>query len=250
MSDLIPTSRTDKNGRTVTRHMKPHNTSTGATGTPIPRVKKVSQKEHQQVVLEAVMNLCEALIQRYDDDSVRRIRDSSIEVIGGYSTSTEQRIRDTSWGHYQAMQLATSIRPDKKRQWDETKVNDFLVLLGNHEDDKINDWHLNSYHLYEELCPPNNAGDYPEERRSQINALLTVTDKMYSSAEHVLIYDDETKQSLFFIVDPELRSLVLNPGKHNRDEVVAVIVGTDTFDASRIRMMLDADVPSLGSGLL
>lgn len=213
---------------------------------------KVSGTAHQQLVLEAALVLAEAVSQLYQDHFVRTIRDSSRVALTEFSASTMQRVKAHAWTPQQALRFGNELEDG----WDETRANDYLALsssLQSTEGAVVSSWHLNSYPLYPDLCPPNNDGDYPAERLSQIAALYAVTELMVNSSdEDPYHYDDAVDGvSSLYIFNPELRALVLHPGdQYTREAVVNVIKDHDTFDPERIKRILDFEVTSLRGGAL
>lgn len=251
MSNLIPTPRTDKNGVTRIRHMKPQAAETSRRSPSIPPVTSARGKaHHQRLVLEAVVVLCEALTGKYPDETVRMLRDTSRAALTKLSTSTVTAAKTHPWKPDVALRFCIGLED----HWSETKLNDYMALSNAVElpdSMSVSDWHLDSYGLYPDLCPHDCNGPYPEERLSQLAALYRVTEHMADAGQNVYRAGENGEGSVFYIPDNDLRNLILHPDeKYSRDDIVNVIRDRSIFDADLIRATLDFDTKSLRGGVL
>ena len=203
---------------------------------------------HEHHVLLAISALDSAMARGQQRSALVNVK--LADAIRGFSPRTVDRIKAHPWN----WETADSFINNLKEGWSETAANDFLALSGALPDKGLAQavaWHVHSHKLYSGLFPPNNKGEYPEERLSQILALFTVTEQMIVEPDQdPYMTDDMTGENMLYIFNPELQSLLLHPGKYQREEVVRVIVDTSTFDAERIKMIIDSDASSLGSGIL
>jgi hypothetical protein len=168
-----------------------------------------------------------------------------------YSDTTLERIQNHPWSHEAASSLVVNISIN----WNETTVNDYMaaaVALNFPEGYGIDNQHADSWHLYPDLHPANNGGDYPAERLSQIVALYRVIEAM-DAKDLRPYYDGEQTNHIgdYYLNDDNLREFVLHPHEpYKREDIVEIITTHDVFDPERIKAMLDNGTASLSSGVL
>lgn len=251
MSNLIPTPRTDKNGRTVIRYMKPEQPAKDTPSLPAPSeamVKylkmKANRSEHETMFLLADQELWESL----DDDHENMSKASP--VLRGYSIATLRRILNFQWWvHGQSPQ---TFAKNIAAKWTETTANDYMAYV-TATGETITDHYADSWQLYELHPSDNNSEEYPEERLSQIIALTEVTNFMqysgldpFPSCEHPI-----TKDETAYLHQDDLRAFILNPGdQYKREEITNAIIDHDAFDVERIKAILDTSTPALREGIL
>ena len=249
MSSLIPTPRTDKNGRTVTRHLKPQSTSTTKSSTPIPPLTLSAPKDHATLVSGATAALTNLL---YPEGTPAKDLAKITTVLTTYSDATLNRIQQQDWNRKPAYHFSVGIITT----WDETKANDYMAAttaLREYEPDGVPPLHYNSWQHYPELHPLNKNGDYPKERLNQLTALYIVTEHMIANGKEPYYWNDLTNDIEFTYLndDDQLRNFLLNPGPdHNRDDITRIITTHHTYDPGKIKAMLDLGVQSMTSGVL
>lgn len=251
MSNLVPTPRTDKNGRTVIRHMKPATFAsedatipTVSLSTPMER-SEADQKEHALTISIAQQTLWEILME---DDPGTLLADQASAAITGYSEATLLRIINFPWGRYSAKDFTSNIAEN----WTETTANDYMEVTVAMNSLGVSPDHANSWHLYD-LHPANNDGDYPGERLSQLVAIVTLIEHMqYGALDFYPYWHDPVTGEVesTYLPQEDLRDLILNPGPYNREDIVELVVSHDAYDAERIKAILDASAPSLREGIL
>jgi len=253
MSHLIPTPRTDKNGRTVIRHVKPPTTSTDKNQTALPTPTMLApKKNHATIAADAMDTLVGVLYTKYRDGLPTKTLTNISEALTRYSDATLDRVQQHEWTVKSADHFSVGIT----RTWDETKANDYMAAtkaLREYEPDSIPPRHYDSWQHYPELHPANNDGDYPEERLSQITALYLVTEHMIANDREPYYWDDLTNDIAFIYLDDDdqLRDFLLNPGNdYARDNITSIITTHHTYDPEKIKRMLDLGVPSMTSGVL
>lgn len=250
MSNLIPTPRTDKNGRTVTRHMKPHSQSAGSHSTKIPPVGM--NGAGRSVLIASVTTLLTKAIRTNFPEGVA-INDvrRAAPALASYSDATLARIQQHPW----TFQSARTLTLSATKEWDETTVNDYMaaaVALNLTEGHSISVMHTDSWHLYDELHPANNVGEYPAERLSQIVALYHVTEHMEEEGLEPYGYGERSHEvESYYLNDDKLREFLLNPEEpYKRDDIVDIITTHNTYDVARIKTMLNHSVPALRGGVI
>lgn len=251
MSNLIPTPRTDKNGRTVIRHMKPQSTGTPKNNTPIPAVSMRTPKDRAAIAAAVTQTLIDNLAHPHSQSPDARTRERITEVLTHYSLATLERIQQHEWTGKSANHFSVGI----VRTWEETKANDYIATrtaLNEYDPNGVSPLHYNSWQHYPELHPANNDGDYPEERLSQLTALYLVTKDMIANDKEPYYWDDLTNAISFIYLDEgPFRDFLLNPGPdYNRDEITRIITTHHTYDPSKIKAMLDLGVRPMTSGVL
>lgn len=209
--------------------------------------ESLPNENHEQEVILACHAPMKVICER-DNDPIA-ISKKLASTVKGFSPRTVERIKNHPWTEDTALVFVNGVEDE---QWNETNTNDFMALCSVVDRPAhAAEWHLHSYRLYSNLCPPNNDGEYPEERLSQIAALFAVTEAMlFESDQDPYMYEENSSKNLLYIFNPELQSLVLHPAPYKREDVVNAIIATSTFDADRIKMIIDSDASSLGSGIL
>lgn len=252
MSNLIPTPRTDKNGRTVIRHLKPQSTSTPKNNTPIPAVSMRTPKDHAALAAVANQTIADNITTNNPQGIPVKTLNRITAALASYSDATLERIQQHEWNGKSANHFSVGII----NAWDETKANDYMAAttaLSEHEPDGVPPLHYDSWQHYPELHPANNEGDYPEERLSQITALYLVTEDMITNNEEPYYWDELTNDIGFIYLDDDdqLRSFLLNPGPdYTREDITRIITTHHTYDTGKIKAMLDLGVQSMTSGVL
>lgn len=251
MSNLIPTPRTDKNGRTVTRHMNPQSTSTTKnTAIPVPAMR--APKDHSAIVRDAAQTIIDLLGAKHPQGIPVKTLNKITAALRNYSDATLERIQQHDWTSKSVDHFSVGIT----NTWDETKVNDYMAAttaLSEYEPDGAPPLHYNSWQHYPELHPANNNGDYPEERLSQIVALYRVTEDMIANDKDPYYWGELTNDIEFTYLDEDdqLRDFLLHPGSdYNREDITRIITTHHTYDPSKIKAMLALGVPSMTSGVL
>lgn len=250
MSNLIPTPRTDKNGRTITRHMKADNTAA-----PVGKIPPVTTQPstRSQYLTSAAKVLRDAITNGSYLLSVDRCLNSAEPVLATLSNATLERIHNHPWSTRAAENFAMRLGEG----WDETMANDCMATSA--ALDLTNEYGMDSMHLfawrylYPELCPSNNDGDYPEERLSQLVALHRIVTYMEEKTTLQPYFTDEATGEIkgLYINDAELREFVLYPqAPYTREAITEMVVTNGTFDVARIKAMIDSNSPSLSSGVL
>jgi hypothetical protein len=233
--------------------MKPQSSETKSATTRIPPVIQTPPvRDYDQLVIAASDVLVEAISRNHTEMTVNVIRDGAAEYLRKFSPATVSRIESHAWTPRSALMLCNGLFEN----WNETKVNDCVALsaaLNLQDDMAVHERHLNAYdqHAYPDLCPPDNYGDYPEERLSQITALYHVTDYMGDlEDEDIRAYDRVRGVDMWYISDPELQSFILTPGEYKREDIVDTIRDHGTLDVGRIKEIINTGTKSLGSGVL
>jgi len=256
MSNLIPTPRTDKNGRTVIRHMKPQTAGTDKPTVNLPMPAAVPD-HHKTLVHETALNLFSIIEENYGGRNTALIINAIENALAKYSVATLDRIQHNEWLPHAANTLALGITT----RWDETQANDFIAAchaLREHEPHGVPAIHNNAWKHYRELHPANNDGDYPKERLDQIVTLYFVTEYMIADGEEPYYWDTyhlgELANDIEFIYlgdDNQLRKLILHPGPDYKcEDILRIVTAHHTYDPEKIKRMLDLGVPSMTSGVL
>lgn len=249
MSNLIPTPRTDKNGRTVTRHMKPQAAS--KTSTSIPPVSPSMTKPRATIIDDVTRSLTGLLVTGGSTVAKEKIARKITDVLTGYTDATLHQIQQYPWNSTTASHFSVGIM----NTWDEDTANDYMAIntaLAEEEPDGVSPFHYGSWQYCPELHPSNNAGDYPEERLNQLLMHYRVAEYMEEHDDDSYHWDELTNEyDAYLIKDEQFRQFILNPGpRYNRDDILTMITTHHTYDPERIKGMLDLDTPSLGSGVL
>lgn len=245
MSNLIPTPRTDKHGRTVIRHMKPQAAAKNAN---IPHLMLKAPKDRDVLVAGITQTLSTAMTPL---DLSMHPKAKIIKALTPFSNATLNKIQQCEWTSSKADAFTCGIR----NSWDEARTNDYLAVseaLTKEEPDGIPVQHYSTWIEYPELHPANNEGDYPEERLSQLLAIYHVINDMFDQDE----YADEWDEIDGGVEEPYLaptpfRDLLLNPGpNYNREDITRIITTHHSYDPERIKAMLDFDVQPLIAGVI
>lgn len=277
--NLIPTVIVNKNGVTTTVHKKPRNASAPVSlPAPSPVASKTStdslisdlisaikdtdfsdalaipQKpaEPSRFLRSAISSLRYAFAKgKVSERTANTYINKAEPTLATYSDPTLERIQNHPWSSDTASTLAINTYIN----WTETTVNDYMAaavalnLTGGHG---ISDLHADAWHLYPDLHPANNDGDYPAERLSQIVALYRVIEAMDAKGLRPY-YDGPQTNGIgnYYLKDDNLREFVLHPEeRYKREDIVDIITTHDVFDVDRIKAMLDNGNRSLSSGVL
>lgn len=246
MSNLIPTPRTDKNGRTVIRHMKPEPTAKSAS--TIPPLTLNTTTDRNALILDITHAISAA---QTPFQLSQHPKAEIIKALKPFTNTTLEKIQQFKWNAEKSNTFTFGIR----NSWDETKTNDYLAVseaLSQEEPDGVPIEHYTTWGVYTELHPANNEGDYPEERLSQLLAIYHVINDMFQQDE----YADEWAEVDGDFDEPYLartpfRDFLLNPGPdYNRDDVLRIITTHHTYDPDRIKAMINLNNPSISGGIL
>lgn len=246
---LVPTRRADKNGKIVTRHVKPQDAVQDRTPLPVPVLAAPDADSHEELVSSTAQIIFSIIIHKYPGRNPDIILDAIKRPLTRYSPVTVERIRAYEWNVETANTLTLGI----SYRWDETLTNDYMAVsevIREEEPDGVPPLYYSQWkHYRSELHPENNNGDYPQERLNQLTAIYRVTKLIASSDSYWAEPEDETET--VYIDSDELRQLILNPGpQYTRDEVVSVILDHDTLDAGRVKKILDLGVSPMSGGVL
>lgn len=249
MSNLIPTPRTDKNGVTVIRHMKPQ--TAPKSRTTIPPVSTPVDKTRAIIIDEATRSLTGLLETGGSTGVNEKIARKITDVLTSYTDTTLDRIQHYPWTPTTSSHFSVGIM----NTWDETTANDYMAIntvLAEEEPNGVSPFHYNSWQYCPELHPTNNEGDYPEERLNQLLTHYRVIEYMDSQDDEPYHWNELTSDyDSYRIEDAQFRQLLLNPGPdYNRDDIIRIITTHHTYDPERIKRMLDLGVGSMTSGVL
>lgn len=249
MSNLTPTPRTDKNGRTVIRHMKPQTTT--KSNTMIPPVSSPALQSRDARITAAVRKIDQAIAAPGAPEPHPRVFEKITRALNTYSDATIERVQQHSWGPATAVHFNVGVM----NTWDETQANDYMMVsnaLTEEAPDGIPPFHYDSWKHYPELHPANNDGDYPEERLAQLIAIYRVIEDMEEQGYEPYRMNELTSDAdSYFLSNDQLRNLICNPGHpHTPEEVARIITTHHVYDPERIKSMLDLENPSMSSGVL
>lgn len=245
MDNLIPTPRTDKNGRTVTRHMKQHdNGADRGSFIPAPRTGSL---EHVRLVDDATDAIVNAVKDGRHEKIMIRDRRKMAAAFSTYSKSTLERLQKHPWSYYAASDFI-----DQVAGWDETTANDYVeVTAALNLRNGARPMHIDSWKKYPDLHPANNDGSYPEERRSQLTALYVLADHIEDDGGEPFQLDNTGYLENYYITDDNLREFVLHPGEqYKREDIVEIVTSMSIYDIDHIKSILDNAASSLRNGVL
>lgn len=240
MSNLVPTPRLDKNGRTVIRHMKSqHNSPAG--NLPLPQI--IQEKDHDRLISEVATYITE-------DTNVRHYFNTAKEAVAGYSPDTLHRIMgELSKSHMNLLVHGFSM------EWDENKVNDYISIAKAVEENEIYsgdlEGQLQALGYYEELTPAQPGSPYPLERALQCHAIVGATQAIHWHADEesygVFITMDDG-EFIPYIQDPKLRGMILHSDERN--EIARIIKERGITDVAVIMEFLHSEAPAVSEGML
>lgn len=249
MSNLVPTQRVDKNGRTVTRNMKAAAPAEKEPALPAVSLNKpVARSEAEDHALN--VSIASQTLWEYLPGYApgTNLPDRSTEALTGYSDATLHRVINFPWSKHSVKDFIHKI----SKKWNETTANDYMEVTAAMNSLGIDTLHAASWHRYD-LHPANNEGDYPEERLSQLVAIVTVVEHMqYGAFDFDPYWSNPVTDDIesTYLPQDDLREFILHPGPYNRDDIVDVILSHDAFDAERIKAILDFDVQPMKNGIL
>jgi hypothetical protein len=185
-------------------------------------------------------------------------RKALIEGLSRFSAGTLARVAGATEAHYR--QVIFCVYDElRKHVPDEGYVNDLLMLSSYFNENMMGvdptGNNLIGARACDELEPLGADGSYPEERRSQLTALLSATSK----AVDMVLLDDCDVSILDFtsgytsavIADKELRRLIIESTDTDRLRIVEIIEDRNTLNVEDIRSLLESgDTISLSSGAL
>lgn len=245
MSNLIPTSIVDKNGKQTTVHKKQQRT-VAARKLPAPAVKK-------PLKAELVASSADQFAQEYVDSQGPSInRDAAYamihrDVLNGLkkcSMETLLKISGPTMNENRRSVLANGLGDG----WDEAMVNDFMNVVPIFEDNGYYYKQMKDFLIgleYVKELDGMNRGKYPEERASQTTALIKVLAHMDKNPHNIQGLDpweqfhlEDYFEEAPYIKDEKLRKLILSPD-YDREAIVDIITERSIFDADQIIAMLE-----------
>lgn len=240
MSNLVPTPRLDKNGRTVIRHMKPQLSISGSK-LPLPPI--MPEYDRSQLVSEVAEFITTGNFLEHHLSTAKA-------GIADYSLDTLHRIL----GNLSKPQMNLLLH-GFTMEWDENKINDYISIATVVENNRIYsgelDWQLQSLNYYEELTPIQPGHPYPLARALQCHAIVETTSAIHWHAEDdsdgVFVTMDDG-EFLPYIQDSQLRDLILHSDERN--EVARIIKERGITDAEVIMEFLHSEAPAVAEGML
>lgn len=240
MSNLVPTQRVDKNGRTVIRHMKAQRSISGSN-LPLPPI--VPEYDRSQLVSEVAAFITTG-------NSLEHHLSTAKTGIADYSLDTLHRIL----GSLSKPQMNLLLH-GFTMEWDEEKINDYISIASAVENNRIYsgelDLQLQALNYYEELTPIQSGQPYPLERAIQCHAIVEAASAIHWHAEDdsdgvfATMADGEF---LPYIEDSRLRDLILHSDERN--EVTRIIKERGITDAEVILEFLHSEAPAVAEGML
>lgn len=244
MSNLIPTPRVDKHGRTVIRHMKPRSSGAPGSKTPVMApVLKMTADNHGKVLKASASAIAEET-----DGNMGDIE----EQLSIYST--EELAKIAEW----------SVTKSNARIWslsdelEETEyVRDFLQLADFIAEQNVNEMniasHVHALHRYDELAPQGYDGSYPRERLEQCKAALEITLLMRDMIRNdeldpKSVDSGDTSHRQPYITDEKLRSLIFDPS--SRAAALNVVIQRRMVRGDEVEAILNEDAGALTDGVL
>lgn len=240
MSHLTPTPRTDKNGRTVIRHMKVQRPGSAAS---LPLLPVIPEQDKRQLVSEVATFITTGNYLEHHFDSAKT-------AIAEYSLDTLHRIVGNLSKQHMNLLLAGFTM-----EWDEDKVNDYISIAAAAENNGIYSeelgWHLQSFAYYEELTSIQPGHSYPLHRALQCHAIVDTVTAIHSHAD-----DDsdgafanmDDGEFLPYIQDAQLRELILHSDE--REAVTRIVKERGITDVDTIMEFIHSEAPAVANGLL
>jgi hypothetical protein len=244
--NLHPTPRTDKNGRTVIRHMKPEATSKNSTTIPPISLKPTTDRN------EFILEIAHVISSAHSPFNLgQHPKEQITKALTPFSNATLEKIQQSKWTASKVNDFTWGIR----NVWDETGTNDYLAVseaLAKEEPGGVPVLHYSAWVEYPGLHPANNEGDYPEERLSQLLALYHVLNDMLDQDEYADEWDEiDGGPEEPYLAPTPFRDFLINPGpNYNREEIVRIITTHHTYDPERIKAMLSFEVQPMNNGVL
>jgi hypothetical protein len=247
-SHLTPTPITDKNGVATVRWTKP--ATAAKIKAPLPAV--VAPQNTEQLLDDVTSLLAEPFIWKsnHPEDNAGLIFDTHRHNLSSFSPETLLRIKNKGLNETRAMQIADLIN----NGWGEAETNDFISLVDffDQEDFYGGDvlWFMEYLPHYEGITPAT-ANDYPEERSSQINAIVAITyDMQLTNNSFLKAIKLKPGSPESPAVPDDLYELLLNP-EYDREAVVRVVRERSVYDAETIKHLIDSGVTTpLGDGVI
>jgi hypothetical protein len=230
-------------------------------GTPGESKKRIpaprSTSATKAVLLEGAVSLIEVTV---GDASLSHAlgREPLTDGLSKFSAGTLARIAGATEAH--CRQVIFCVYDElRKHVPDEGYVNDLLMLSSYFEKNSIGvdptGNHLIGARACEGLEPLGAEGFYPDERLSQLTALISATDKAVGMVliddVDVSILDFNSGYTSALITDETLRRLIIESTDADRRRIVEIINERNTLNTDDIRSLLKAGgVTSLSSGAL
>jgi hypothetical protein len=255
--NLIPTARVDKNGRVVTRHMKPEDSGAGGTKQLIP--SPVQQAPANTELLRS--DVAALLMDRTNVTASDRRREHSLMVkaMEHFSAETLRGIKelDRATGDNTAYHVQLEVRGTNPS---EDYVRDLLQLSEHtHERGITSGQAVRSLARYENLCPLGEGGSYPEERYRQATSLLDASTAIMRLLvanrvdDSVINFESLRGQHSVTprIADDRLVQLIMDATESECEQIVSIINERHIVDPDIIAELMAAnETSSLSSGLL
>lgn len=251
--NLVPTSRVDKNGRVVIRHMRAESIGTAVAGKLIPAPSPTRVPE-----IDALLNGAASLIEKTVEpdssnsgilrDNLKKLSTHTLRRIAG---ATEPQHRSTIFSVY-----SETVRDEA----DESYINDLLELsdhfaanvIGNEPDGNL----LIGARHSAGLASQGSDGRYPEERYRQLVGLIDVTAKIIEMAvkENTPIngtFDFSIGYLSPALADHNFREFILGATSAEHQMIVRIIGERKTANFDDIKALLESsDTVPLSNGAL
>lgn len=260
-SGLIPTSRVDKNGRVVIRHMKPETGDSDGASIPPPASPSLGGKATVDGALlnDAVSVLLSNLKStgnslKSDDLLLRR-------KVEHYSGATLKKIAEMDNNPDLASKLNafyhvfTELEVAGKEAYvrDVLETADFMA-----ENSTYNDQSVFTLQRYRNLTPLNSDGSYPMERYRQVTRLMQVTHTVLESSSENLgesAFDYElislNREQTPRLTDERLVDRILEASDSEYEKIIAIVRERSLINFDDITSLIVRDGPNgLSSGTL
>lgn len=258
-SHLIPEQRTDKNGVTSIKWVKPENpSSTPASSIPAPSpvMTEIPVPADKEVIEQAAMAYVNQVT--YEEDEGDYVEDTfavAAEDFGSYPAVLVEEIAEPTSDAYQKMWGLKNLM-DLGRPLDDIRdhlnLSDFIISEG-FEDEANPEGTIYSFgSCYRGLEPITLNGRYPERRRKQLQGLISATSLILdlivenNADEHKL---DKSENGALVISDERLRGLFIDRPEDS-EIVLDYMRERRTADYDRIIEVLDSKTPAIANGTL
>lgn len=253
MTNLIPTARVDKNGRVVTRHMKPESSGHQAHSIPSPAPPQVSGSSVLKsgafsAISEVVLSGSPSAYERgVLEEGLNDLPDETLEKIIELDGSDD----------YTRLWV---VFDDMKKKAGRSSIIDLIHLSDMLEhrgvDEMVFSDYVRGFQQYKDLHPVGDNGVYPEERLAQCTLLTDAYMLMIGMIEDGTLngdgdmaYVNDKGEWTPFLRDRELRNLLL-ASKYDPEKVLKLMKDRELIAPDSLIAILDQDINALRDGAL
>jgi hypothetical protein len=261
MSNLVPTPRVNKHGRTVIKHMRPEAATTSASAVPAPSLSNITGAEHA----EAIGKLQVAMKRAYSLGSYRHTNITTLDDLWDRAESMSMELATAYAGYVDADPdngIEDMLMSALNTESDEQSAG-YILFIAQHADIFDKAWnftrgategfvHADRMHRgLKSFNIPENILSAERWERARVAAAIKVTQAVFDTDSRGIINQGVTSRegSKFYLSQPQLTVLAMER-PDGADAICEIIRERKVINPETIEHLLATGIPALRDGAL